>query len=258
MKRILCIAAAALLAGCAPQSIRHDPDADLRVYSTHRIQEPIEKIIAAYEADNAVKVSVRAGCVRPVIVPEITKYRDGDVLVVGSRRELDLAEEAGVAGESATIAWNPFVMVVKEGNPLGLKTPGDINKPGVRLVLPEAAGGCASRLSDQIVKNWGLAEQADKARRVDMKCHSAAGLDLIARGEADVTFTWRIVASGVDGIEAIPISKEKGAPGECLAVLLKGARNQAMARDFIKYLQSDKAQRIFRDAGLLDMHNKGP
>ena len=252
MRKLLSVAVVLSVSACAGPASNEA----LRVYATHRIGRPLNQVIDAFEDESGLNVNIVPGCVRPVILPLVKRNRDGDVLILGSRTELKLAEEAGVVESVETIAWNPFVIVVKKGNPLNVQSPEDLKKPGVRLVLPNPGDGCASRLSDEIVTKCGLAEQALVALRKDMKCHTTVGLNLVAEGKVHATFTWRIVAAKAEGIDIVPIPKEKGAPCECFAVTLTSARNAEAAANFVEFLKSDRAQAIFRESGLLDRNEK--
>jgi ABC-type molybdate transport system substrate-binding protein len=251
MRKLMLAAVALSLFGCAGPA-KHDPDADLRVYGSHRIKEPVTEIISAFEADSGLKVSARLGCVRPHIVPAIKRRQDGDVLIVGSGAELKHAQDAGVIVSAEAIAWNPFVLAVKKGNPLGVASPADLKKPGMRLVLPKAGKHCVSRLSNSIIEKWDLADQAAQALRLNLKCNATVGLEMVAQGEADATLNWRIVAAQVDGIDIIPIDKAKGEPCECFAVILKSVKSTEIAGKFVQFLKGDQAQEIFRKSGLLD------
>jgi molybdate transport system substrate-binding protein len=228
--------------------------ADMRVYGSHRLDAPLMKIIATFEAENGVSIASDFGCGAPKLIPNLQANPDGDVLILGEAEELNLAKKAGLVGSTTTVAWNPFVIVVKNGNPLGVKTPGDLKK--ARLNLPEQGSGCASRLSEGIVNRWGLKDAASKAERLDKGCKSTLGSEMVAKGTSDATFTWRIVAFPVKGIEMIPIEKTKGAPCECFGIVLKGAKNRELAKKFVAYLKTPKAQAIFRDAGMLDLQEK--
>lgn len=228
--------------------------ADLRVYGSHRLDAPLQKIIASFEKEQSVKITSDFGCGAPKLIPNLQKNRDGDVLILGEAEELRLARKAGLVDSSTTVAWNPFMLVVKKGNPLKIKTPADLKK--ARLVLPEEGSGCASRLTEGIVTAWGLKQAAAKAERLDKGCKSTLGAEKVARGESDATFTWRIVAYPVAGIDMIPIVKAKGAPCECFGIILKGAKNRDLAQKFVEYLKSPRAQEIFRNAGMMDLKEK--
>jgi molybdate transport system substrate-binding protein len=256
MKRILSFAVVLCLCGCVGRQVRHDPDADLRVYGTHRISEPLQQIADAFAAESGLKVSARLGCARPKIIPTMKKNRDGDVFVTGSAEELELIKEAGLAESDELVASNPFVLVIGKNNPLSIERVEDLKKPGVKLILPKAGRGCASRLTNRIIENYDLVEQAGSAKRLNLKCQTTSGMEMVAAGEADATFMWRIVAVKVDGVELVPIEREKGAPCDCFAVLLKDAANKANAENFVQFLKSDRAQEIFRKHGLLDRNGR--
>jgi molybdate transport system substrate-binding protein len=228
---------------------------DLSISGSHRLDAPLTKIIAAFEAENGVTITKDFGCGGPKLIPQLKASNRGDVLILGEAEELKLANQAGLVNTSDTVAWNPFVMVVKKGNPLKVKVPGDLKN--AKLNLPEPDSGCASRLSNGIVKTWGLGSAAAQAKRLDKGCKSTQGCEMVAKGESDATFTWRIVAFPVKGIEMIPIEKAKGAPCECYGILLKSAKNRELAQKFIAYLKTPKAQAIFREAGMLDLQEKG-
>jgi len=252
---IACIVLASVFA-CRKDGSQPSGKADygLRVYGSHRLDEPLKKIVAAFEAQTAIKVSSEFGCGVPKLIPDLKAKQDGDVLVAGEAEELRLAADSGLVASSSTIAWNPFVLVVKAGNPLKAKTPGDL--PAARLALPVPDSGCISRLSDQIVNAWNLTAAAGKAQRLDRGCKSTLGAELVAKGEADATFTWRIVAAPVPGIEMIPIEKAKGAPCECFGIVLKSAKHPDAAKQFVEFLLADKSQAIFREAGMLDVKER--
>ncbi|HOT47376.1 MAG TPA: substrate-binding domain-containing protein [Spirochaetota bacterium] len=227
---------------------------DLVVYGSHRLDAPLKKIITAFEKENKISIKSDFGCGAPKLIPSLKAKQDGDVLILGEDTELKLAKKAGLVDSSSTVAWNPFVIVVKKGNPIKVKSPADLKK--ARLNLPQQGSGCASRLSDSIVSMWGLSEAASKAERLDRGCKSTLGSEMVARGESDATFTWRIVAAPVRGIEMIPIEKTRGAPCECYGIVLNGAKNPELAKKFVDYLKGPKAQAIFREAGMLDLQEK--
>jgi len=255
---IICLACVFLgcVFGCRKDGGQPSRKADhgLRVYGSHRLDEPLKKIVADFQAHTGITVSSEFGCGVPKLIPDLKANQDGDVLVAGEAEELRLATESGLVASSRTIAWNPFVLVVKAGNPLGVKTPGDLS--AARLTLPVPDSGCVSRLSDQIINAWNLTAAAGKAQRLDRGCKSALGCEMVAKGEADATFTWRIVAAPVAGIQMIPIEKAKGAPCECFGIILKNAKHPEAAKQFVDFLLAGKSQAIFCEAGILDVQER--
>ena len=237
-----------LMTGCMHKK------ADLTISGSHRLDAPLKQIMDAFEKENNVRITSDFGCGGPKLIPKLKDSKEGDVLILGEAEELKLAKNAGIVESSTTIAWNPFMLVVKKGNPLKIKSPADLKQ--ARLVLPEEGSGCASRLTDGIVSAWGLKQAAAKAERLDKGCKSTLGAEKVAKGEFDATFTWRIVAYPVAGIDMIPIEKSKGAPCECYGIMLKSATNRDLAKKFIDYLKNPRAQEIFREAGMLDLNEK--
>jgi|GEM_PF-1800042 len=255
MKKLVCLSLVLCLFGCMHLATR-DYNVDLRVYIHHRLEEPVNEIIPAFEAHTGLNVSARTGCVSSVLIPAIKKSREADVLITASPVHMAAARKAGVVNSAQTIAWNSVVLVVKKGNPLNIKSPEDLKKPGVRLVMPEPESGCPSRVANEIVEKWGLAKQASEAQHADMKCSNLPGLNMVAQGKADATFRWRMLAVTVDGVDIIPIQKDKGSPCECLAAVVKGAPHKENARKFLDFLKNEKAQSTFRKYGLLDLNEK--
>jgi hypothetical protein len=49
--------------------------------------------------------------------------------------ELKLTKKAGLVDSSTTVAWNPFIIVVKKVNPFKVKTPADLKKANLNLPL---------------------------------------------------------------------------------------------------------------------------
>jgi len=196
---------------------------------------------------------------------DITKK--GDVFVCHDPF-LVLVKKRGLCDRAWTVASLKPVIVVRKGNPKGIKGLRDLFKPGVKVGLPHPKySTCGNILKFVILKKAGLEEEA-RRRTATYSRHHAELANSVMMGALDAAIVWDAVArprrKALDIIEIEPEYAAK--PGvdtvttatygpvdmgyiRVTVITLTCSKQIELARDFAKFCASPEGRRIFRKHG---------
>lgn len=113
----------------------------------------------------------------------------------------------GVPAVVVNLTYRTQGFYVAKGNPLGIKTWNDLAKPGIRIVNREKGAG-SRILLDEHLRMAGIDPQEVEGYANEVQSHIAVA-STVARGRADVTVGSEKIARQVDGIDFVPLQKER-------------------------------------------------
>ncbi len=183
-----------------------------------------------------------------------------DVYEAGER-VLRSMEAAGAVSGVVPYATNTLAIMVAKGNPKGIHSLGDLGRPGLRLSMPNPAWeGVANQIQTALRKAGGDAlEKTVYATKVAMgesrltEIHHRQTPMRILSGAADAGVTWasevRFQQSIGNPIEGVAIPKGENATAIYAGGIVKGAPHAATAAQWLAFLRSPEAQRIYRQYG---------
>lgn len=176
------------------------------------------------------------------LAAQVRQGAPADVLVTADSATMD-----GLRGESGTptvIARNRLVIAVGKGNPKKIGGLGDLDDPGLKVVLaaPEVPAG---RYSEQILDAHGT-----DVRPVSREASVRAVLSKVELGEADAGLVYRTDTAAAPGeADAVAIPDEDNALASYPAATLDASRNPGAAAEFVEWLSTPRARELLRDAG---------
>lgn len=224
VKRDLLVAAAASLSGLAPELTRAAHDAtglDVRF---------------TFAGSNTLARQIVAGA-------------RVDAFVSADEAQMDVVERAGrvVAGSRVPIIGNQLVLIVSGAAPRMLN-PADLGAASVRRVALGDPGavpaGVYGRQWLETIRVWPRI-----AEKVVPLASSPAVVAAVAAGRADVGLVYASDAVNRQGIQVVHRAADADAPRIVYpAAAITGGRIP-VAREFLAFLQSAAAQRIFVAAG---------
>ena len=113
----------------------------------------------------------------------------------------------GVSAVVVNLTYRTQGFYVAKGNPLGIMTWNDLAKPGIRIVNREKGAG-SRILLDEHLRIAGINPQEVEGYANEVQSHIAVA-STVARGRADVAVGSEKIARQVDGIDFVPLQKER-------------------------------------------------
>jgi hypothetical protein len=163
--------------------------------------------------------------------------------------------------DTTTYAWNNLAIMVRKGNPLKIGGWKDLGRPEVRVSMPNPAWeGIGERIEAAYVKGGGEALRTaimvtkvkDSSTFLTTIHHRQTPMRVLY-GESDAGPVWssEVLYHMMIGhpIELVKVPDAENIRVGYAAGLLKDAPHAEAARDFMRFLKSDAARRIYRYYG---------
>jgi len=149
-----------------------------------------------------------------------------------------------------TFAKNVLQIVVKAGNPKGIKTLADLAKPGTIVVLGDPASVPAGKYAQQAFSEAGVSVTAKS-----LETNVTAVLTKVALGEADAGIVYvtdvKAATAGGQGVQGIDIPAARNVVATYPIAPLAHAPNAAVAQAYVAYLLSPPGQATLARFGFL-------
>lgn len=150
-----------------------------------------------------------------------------------------------VDGSPQTFARNKLTIVVKKGNPHGIRSLADLAN-GVMVSLCGTDVPCG-KYADQVLQKAGVTIPADKITRGQ---HVKGTLTAVAEGDADAGIVYVTDVTG-DQVESVAIPETDNVIAVYPIAVLKASTNKATAQAFMDFVLSDAGQATLRAAGFM-------
>lgn len=222
-----------------------------------RAHPEVRKIFYETLPPGVLAAQMRAGAIQ---VGEFTLSVQPDVFISGKRRmEAEVSED--LVDRPVVFASNVLSIIVKNGNPKNVKSLWDLQRPDVRVAMPNPkTEGIARQIILAYKKAGGDAlEHAIMVTKVRngttmlTSIHHRQSPMWILEGKADAGPVWISEALYQErihsGITAIRIPERDNVSGLYLAAVVKRAAHGRAAHAFTSFLTSPQAQAIYRSYG---------
>lgn len=271
-----------LLANCLPQSPggAKGGDRTITVYGFSVMKEVLEKAIypafaAKWKAERGEDVHFTSSFAgSETITNQILQGVGADLAILSIERDVERLAQGGAVTSNwqglpfhGIINKTPFVILVRQGNPKGIRDFADLAKPGVKLIHPDpvSSGGAMWSLlaiyGSELKKSEQQSGGADQARAVQLlraiwrNVSSTPGSAREARTQFETGYGDALVTYELEGL----LMTEAGAPIEMVvpqstifsehpAVIIDRnvtAQERPLVEAFMQYLWSEEAQRAF-------------
>jgi molybdate transport system substrate-binding protein len=242
-RRALSTASAVLLltslAACGGDDL--DDGGTLTVLAAASLTDVYEQLGKTFEDVQGVAVEFSFGSSTD-LAEQAADGAPGDVLSTADETSMQIAEDAGVAGEVVTFATNVLVIVTPPDNPAGIQSLDDLaDATWVR---------CADEVPCGRVAVGVLEANAITAEPASLEEDVRAALDKVTSGEADagLVYATDAVAAG-DDVTSIAIPGAQGQLTSYFAAPLEGAEDADLAQAWLDQLTSEAGQQALTDAG---------
>jgi len=222
----------------------------LLVYSAGAVAPPLQDALNTFDKKEGIESRFVAG--KPEnLLKAIALNKKGDVMSCGAEYVHDEAEDRGLfkPGTRRSLGYRRSVLIVPEGNPLGIRRLDDLAESGIRVGI--AVGGCLKGVWDDICSKAGVIEEV---RRNIVQHADACGtlMGLIHSSKVDVVFGWNAFKNvWPDTCDAIEFPRDLQVFRSTAAQVITYTRNEALSRKLIDFLTSIDGRRIYKEHGWL-------
>ena len=181
-----------------------------------------------------------------VLMTQITNGAPADVFASADSAVMGQAQKVGVlAGTPQTFARNTLEMVVRPGNPLGIKTLADLERANV-VALCATNAPCGASAAKVLARAGVELKTSQVTRGQDVK----ATLRQVTVGDADAAIVYVTDARTIGSMgQAVPIPAAQNLITDYPIAMVKGVRNPALAVAWIPFVLGPNGQAALRAAG---------
>ncbi len=191
-----------LAVGCEKRE-QEQATSEILVLCGGSFRPPMEKVAKSFEEKTGVKVNLSFGQSEDLL-PQVKIGRVGDVFVTHDPY-LDYTKEADALLRGEQVGYVAPVVVVRKGNPAGIKSIEDLAKPGVKVALPNPDYSTCGEMLFALLERKGIKDAVVKnAGNAIFRSHSETG-NALKLGTRDVGVMWNGTAHNfLDALEIVP------------------------------------------------------
>ena len=186
---------------------------------------------------------------------QIEEGLDADVFMSAAKKQMIALDEEGmIASDTITdLLENKIVLIVPTGNEKKLEKFEDIEKAD-SIALGDPASVPAGQYSEEALTNLGIWDKIqDKIQdKVSFGTNVTEVLNQVAAASADAGIVYATdAASMADKVEVVAEAPEGSLSEKVIypVAVVKGTAHEEVAKEFVAFLQTDKAITVFEDYG---------
>ena len=182
---------------------------------------------------------------------QIEEGLDADVFMSAATKQMKALDEEGmIASDTITdLLENKIVLIVPAGNEKKLEKFEDIEKAD-SIALGDPASVPAGQYSEEALTNLGIWDKIQD--KVSFGTNVTEVLNQVAAASADAGLVYATdAASMADKVEVVAEAPEGSLSEKVIypVAVVKGTAHEEVAKEFVAFLQTDKAITVFEDYG---------
>lgn len=182
---------------------------------------------------------------------QIEEGLDADVFMSAAKKQMIALDEEGmIASDTITdLLENKIVLIVPTGNEKKLEKFEDIEKAD-SIALGDPASVPAGQYSEEALTNLGIWDKIQD--KVSFGTNVTEVLNQVAAASADAGIVYATdAASMADKVEVVAETPEGSLSEKVIypVAVVKGTAHEEVAKEFVAFLQTDKAITVFEDYG---------
>lgn len=227
---------------------------DLLFYIGITMIKPVNELARNFEKTHNCTIKILQGGSQD-LYESIKSSQTGDLYLPGSVIYRKKNINDGLLLDGTFVGYNKIALVVKKGNPLGIKADlNELSDPKYRVVLGNEESGSIGKKTKKVLTNFGNYENAI-LNTIYLAPDSRNLTKAIASGEADLILNWYATTFWEENKEHVEplVIDEKFAPKAKLVFnLLKTSNNKSLTKKFMEYAASQEGRAVFHKYGFLD------
>lgn len=230
---------ALILVACAGSA----PPRELVVFAASSLDQPFREMAATFEVPGTSVTLNLAGSQQ--LAAQIVQGGPADIFASADLLQMEVVADAGLlATEPVAFASNRLVIVVEEGNPLGIRSLTDLADPRLVVVLaaPEVPAGRYARAA---IASAGLVIVPDS-----LELDARAVLAKVVIGEADAGIVYATGAqAAADTVDPIELPAASATSVIYTIAVVSSGSSPEMAAEFVELVLSETGRRALARHG---------
>jgi ABC-type molybdate transport system substrate-binding protein len=214
--------------------------AELSLFCAASNRSVLEPIRERYERETGHRVQIQYGASQTLL---------SQLQVAGADSFLRMARESGLVAEVLPIATMRCGLVVRRGNPLGIRSVADLLRDGIRLVQANPDAAAVGKVSRQVLTNQGIWDAVNAATDGFRTTVNDVAND-VEVGAADAGIVYEVVLYGRPELEFVDVVELEGATSQVSMGVTTACSQPAAALHFARYVSAE-------DRGLEEYRRQG-
>lgn len=249
---------AALFMILTPSAMASGP-IELNVFAAASLTEALTEIAELYKAvqpDAALSFNFDSS---GTLQRQIESGAAADIFISASKKLMDALSEGGylLEGTRKELLKNKVVLIVPEGSELGLNDFRDVADDRVELVALGNADVPAGQYAQEIFTALGVWEEVSS--KASLGSNVKEVLTQVVSGSVDCGVVYATDAASTTGVEVVaeaPVDSHK--PVVYPVAVLKASASHDAARDFLDFLETPEAVKVFEALGFTVAYTSEP
>ncbi len=219
--------------------------------------KPVSVLAKNFEKECNCQIKILQGGSQD-LYDSIKLSKKGDVYLPGSLsyRKKNMAD--GLLLDGKFVGYNKIALVVKKGNPKGIKA--DLSvlyNPAYRVVIGNAESGSIGNASKKVLTKFGHYEEV-MMNAIYLASDSRNLTKSLVSNKADVVLNWYATTFWNDNkkhLEALVLDEKYAKKKKLVFNLLKTSQFPKLSKEFMEYAASKEGRAIFHEYGFLDKND---
>lgn len=228
------------------------PQKELLIYCGITMIQPMSEIASIIEQQEGVNISLIKGGSGNLL--RAARFNNiGDLYLPGSDAYIKKATAEGLVTESVHVGYNKAAMMVRKGNPKGIKKNlNELKKPAYMIVIGDPDSGSIGKETKKILTAFNIFDEVRK-NSLEFTTDSKRLTEVLKNGDADLVINWYATATwegNREYIDTIEIDNTYAKAKRLILGLLKSSKHPDIARKFMLLATSEQGREIFNKYGL--------
>ncbi len=235
------------VSACTPSEKESEKkyDKSIHIYCGAGMRKPFLEMAEIYQEEAKVNVDVTVGNAAE-IKSQIVESDDGDIWIAGGESELKSLKEKDMIGEVISLVKHVPVVAVSTEMPVEIKSPQDLTKDGIAIVVGDAESTPIGKIAKKFFKKQGI---DGKLNIIGNTCSSPIMIEALKTSEANVAIMFKENAIGKEGVEILDMPEIYDHTMKVQAVGLSTSKNVEETVDFMKWIETEKPKEIWDKYG---------
>jgi len=227
------------------------PATEVNVYAAASLTDVLKEIAANYEKQNSDKIVFNFGA-SSLLARQITEHAPADIFFSADEAKMDDLHKAGliVNDTRRDMLSNSLVIVVPNDSKLTITSPDDLLAKTQKIGIADPRAVPAGIYTKEYLSGIGLWDKLES--KIVPTENVRAALAAVESSNVDAGFVYKTDADISKQVKiAFSVPTEKGPAIRYPVAIVKESKNKLAAENFLRYLQSDNARKLFERYGFI-------